>query len=117
MSAMFFLQEIANTQINVPLWGLGITGLAVASSIFFGTFRIIAANRKQTNDKIEYVESCLKENINEMDSKKVDVRLFEQTVTSIENKIDTNDKVTNKQLDKIDGKIDKLIEMHMNGGK
>ena len=93
------------------------TGIAVISSVFFGAYRIISANRKQTNNKIEHVESYLMSNMEKMDNKKVDVKLFEQTICSVEDKIDTNDRTTNKQLDKMDKKLDRLIELHMNRSK
>jgi len=77
MSAILYLQEI--TQINMPLWGMGLTGLGIISVIFFGVSSIIRANKKD-----------IAENIDRLEAKKVDMILFEETIQAIEDRISDN---------------------------
>ena len=88
MSAILYLQEI--TQINIPLWGIGLTGLGIAASIFFGASSILRASKKDTTEKIEKVETTLTTKIDRIEVKKVDMVLFTDTVENIEDKISDN---------------------------
>ena len=88
MSAILYLQEI--TQINIPLWGIGLTGLGIISVIFFGVSSIIRANKKDTTEKIEKVETTLTTKIDRIEVKKVDMLLFTDTIEDIEDKISDN---------------------------
>ena len=122
MSVILLFQEAA--QLNISLWGLGLTGLTIVVTIFFGAHKIIMSGKKQTDEKIHGVKTTLKQDIEKLDTKKVDMRLFEQTCTAIEDKIDINDRnidqrlsAMDKKIDKIDGNIDTLINLHLNKDK
>ena len=123
MSAILFLQDLA-TQINIPLWGLGLTGFGMIVSVLFGANNIVRANRKDTENKIDCVKSELKTKIEKVEVKKVDITLFEKTISGIEEKTRMNDNHINQRFDsvekKIDGvskSIDKLIDLHLNEKK
>jgi len=88
MSAILYLQEF--TQINIPLWGIGLTGLGIAASIFFGASSILRASKKDTTEKIEKVETTLTTKIDRIEVKKVDMLLFTDTIEDIEDKISDN---------------------------
>ena len=105
MSALLFLQDLS-TYINVPIWGLGLTGVGVTASIFFGAHKIAAANKTKTYDRIDKVEVKLTDKIEKVEVKKVDMTLFEKTVTSIENKVNDNKIDMKDRFDSIDKKID-----------